>query len=138
MAAGLSLPADGVARFADALEDAVAASADPACFAAELITDGPLAADDVDLDLVERLDAAVWGQGFPVPLFCDRVQVLAQRLIKERHLKLDLRIGGTRRAAILFGRTDPLPSNPMIAYRLMRNDYSGRSSVEVVVERVLD
>jgi len=138
MAAGLSLPADGVDRFAQALEAAVAETADPSCFAPEVLTDGPLAAEDVDLDLVGHLDAAVWGQGFPPPLFCDQADVLAQRLIKDRHLKLDLRVGGARRSAILFGRTDPLPARPTITYRLMRNDYGGRSSVEIVVESVLD
>jgi single-stranded-DNA-specific exonuclease len=136
MAAGLTLDAGAIELFAQALERAVADSADPGCFDRTLVTDGGLAAGDIDLELVGQLDAAVWGQGFPPPLFCDRADVLGQRLVGERHLKLDLRVGGTRRAAIVFGRTDPLPRQATIVYRLTRNDYGGQSSVEFVIESV--
>ncbi len=136
MAAGLTLDAGAIELFAQALERAVADSADPGCFDPTLVTDGGLAAGEIDLDLVGQLDAAVWGQGFPPPLFCDRADVLGQRLVAERHLKLDLRVGGARRAAIVFGRTDPLPRQATIVYRLARNDYGGQSTVEFVIEEV--
>jgi single-stranded-DNA-specific exonuclease len=52
------------------------------------------------------LDAQVWGQGFEAPVFCDEVQVLQQRLVGEKHLKLRLRHGG-RRGATPSGSATP-------------------------------
>jgi single-stranded-DNA-specific exonuclease len=48
----------------------------------------------VQPETVALLDAQVWGQGFEAPVFCDEVQVLQQRLVGEKHLKLRLRHAG--------------------------------------------
>ncbi|HWS74184.1 MAG TPA: single-stranded-DNA-specific exonuclease RecJ [Quisquiliibacterium sp.] len=138
MAAGLSLPAGALPQFSEAFEQAIVETADPACFERSLPTDGPLAADELALELVEAIERGVWGQGFPAPLFSDVVEVSGQRLLKERHLKLDLRIGDRRIAGIAFGRTEPLPPRARIAYRLARNEYRGLVSLELVVEAVDD
>ena len=50
------------------------------------------------------LDAQVWGQAFEAPVFCDEVEVLQQRLVGEKHLKLRVRHAGALRDAIWFGR----------------------------------
>ncbi|GAA4404092.1 single-stranded-DNA-specific exonuclease RecJ [Quisquiliibacterium transsilvanicum] len=134
MAAGLSLPAGALAAFAEAFEQAILESADPACFERSLLTDGPLAPAELGLELAEAIDRGVWGQGFPAPLFSDVVEVAGQRLVKDRHLKLDLRLAGRRIDAIAFGRTDPLPRRARIAYRLERNDYRGVAELQLVVE----
>ena len=134
MAAGLSLREDGLDAFGEAFEAAIAESADPAVFERSVITDGGLASEEFDLRLVEQIEHGVWGQGFPAPLFCDEVEVAGQRLVKERHLKLDLRLRGRRVAAIAFGRTDPLPQRARIAYRLASNDYGGTLELQMIVE----
>ncbi|MFP5460595.1 MAG: single-stranded-DNA-specific exonuclease RecJ [Gammaproteobacteria bacterium] len=134
MAAGLSLPAGALDAFAEAFEQAILESADPACFERSLITDGPLAPEELGLELAEAIDRGVWGQGFPPPLFSDVVEVAGQRLVKDRHMKLDLSLGGRRIGAIAFGRTDPLPRRARIAYRLERNDYRGLAELQLVVE----
>ncbi len=134
MAAGLSLPVAALAHFDEAFEQAIADTADPACFERRLLTDGPLAAEEMALELVEEIEQAVWGQGFPAPIFSDLVEVLGQRLVKERHLKLDLRLAGRRIGAIAFGRTEPLPPRARIAYRLERNEYRGLVDLQLVVE----
>jgi single-stranded-DNA-specific exonuclease len=58
------------------------------------------------------LDAQVWGQGFEAPVFCDEVEVLQQRLVADKHLKLRVRLAWARaslaREAIWFGHTEPL------------------------------
>jgi len=136
MAAGLTLRADALARFGACFEQAVSELADPGAFSPELATDGALAGEPVDLDLVEAIDRAVWGQGFPAPLFADEAEVLGQRLLKERHLRVDLRIGTQTFAAIAFGRTEPLPRRALIAYRLNRNDWGGRASLQLLIEQV--
>lgn len=144
MAAGLSMPADRVAEFDAAFEAAVQALADPECFEREVLTDGPLEPDQFVSDTIDRLDSQVWGQGFAEPVFSGRFRVLSQRLIKDRHLKLDLALAdsGTARplrlAAIAFGRTRPLQATTQLAYRLQRDSWQGLSRVSLLVERVLD
>ncbi len=136
MAAGLTMREDALPRLADALEDAVRELADPACFAQVLETDGALAPEDLSVATLAEIEHEVWGQGFPEPLFADRFAVLSQRLVKDRHLKLELRLGTRRVSAIAFGRTDPVGEEALIAYRLQRDDWRGESGVSLVVAHV--
>jgi single-stranded-DNA-specific exonuclease len=80
------------------------------------------------------LDAQVWGQGFEAPVFCDTVQVLQQRLVGEKHLKLRVRHAGQERDAIWFNHTEPLPAQSRVAYRLALDEWNGRQRVQMVVE----
>ncbi len=80
------------------------------------------------------LDAQVWGQGFEAPLFCDEVQVLQQRLVGEKHLKLRLSLAGKPRDAIWFGHPEPLPERVRLAYRLSLDEWNGQPRVQMVVE----
>jgi len=137
MAAGLTVRARHVDELARLFEDAVQAFADPACFTPTLLTDGPLDPAQIDVALVARLDAEVWGQAFPPPLFHDEFVVARQRVVAERHLRIELRTGcGRRLDAIAFGRTDPLPPRARIAYRLVRDEYRGIADARLVVEAV--
>ncbi len=138
MAAGLTLSAAHLAAFSAGFERAVLELADSGAFSPEWQTDGPLAGESMDLGLIAAIDESVWGQGFPAPLFCDEVEVVRQRLLKDRHLKLELRLGGRAMNAIAFGRTEPLAPRTRIAYRMARNDWGGRSEVQLVVEQVFD
>ena len=138
MAAGLTLLASHLDAFSIQFDQAVLALADPGAFSPTLLTDGSLKGEPIDLALVGAIDDAVWGQGFPAPLFCDQVEVVSQRLLKDRHLKLELRIAGQPFSAIAFGRREPIAARSRIAYRLSRNDWGGRASVQLMVEQVLD
>jgi single-stranded-DNA-specific exonuclease len=62
------------------------------------------------------------------------VQVLQQTLLKERHLKLRVRVGGELRDAVWFQRTEPLPETVQLAYRLARDEWNGRERVQMIVE----
>ena len=138
MAAGLTIEAARLAEFRARFDEAVATLADPGAFSPQLDTDGSLAGERIDLDLVAQIDAGVWGQGFPAPLFVDEVEITGQRLLKERHLRFDVRLGTQRFQAIAFGRSQMLGRSARMAYRMARNDWSGRSSVQLIVERVLE
>ena len=133
MAAGLTMAEDGLARFSEAFEAAVRELADPASFSPVLETDGPLAPDELSVGTVAEIDHEVWGQGFPAPLFADRFEVLSQRLIKDRHLKLELRLGTRRVAAIAFGRTEPVEREALLAYQLQRDTWQGADGVSLTV-----
>ena len=110
---------------------------DAATLTRTLRTDGPLAVEWFNPETVALLDAQVWGQGFEAPVFCDEVQVLQQRLVGEKHLKLRLRHGGPRgaeRDAIWFSHTEPLPAQVRLAYRISLDEWNGRQRVQMVVE----
>ena len=99
-----------------------------------LRTDGPLELQWFNAQTVQLLDGQVWGQGFEAPLFCDRVQVLHQRLVGEKHLKLRIRHAGQIREAIWFGRQEPLPEDLRLAYRLQLDEWNGQQRLQMVVE----
>ncbi len=134
MAAGCTLGADGVERFARALQQVAAEWLDAAALQRRLATDGPLDAAAFEPALVRLLDAEVWGQAFDAPLFTDVVDVVQQRLVGEKHLKLSVRHAGTLRDAIWFGHVDALPDRVRLAYRLSIDEYQGRQRVQMVVE----
>ncbi|NBS65902.1 MAG: single-stranded-DNA-specific exonuclease RecJ [Betaproteobacteria bacterium] len=134
MAAGLSLSGDSVDAFANTLEQVLVDTADPECLQPELIADGELDPGEASLEIAEALGRQVWGQGFPEPIFAWRFHVLGQRIVGERHLKLELMAGRRRFDAIAFGRDQPLPATPLLAYRLSVNEYRGIRSLQLVIE----
>ncbi|MBK8107503.1 MAG: single-stranded-DNA-specific exonuclease RecJ [Betaproteobacteria bacterium] len=134
MAAGCTLGEGGVEVFDAALRRVAEEWLDAATLTRTLRTDGPLALEWFNPQTAAVLDAQVWGQGFEAPLFCDQVQVLQQRLVGEKHLKLRLRHQGTERDAIWFGRSEPLPGIARLAYRLSLDEWNGRQRVQMVVE----
>ena len=136
MAAGCTLGEyeDAVATFAAALQRVAEEWLDRATLTRTLRTDGPLAIEWFNPQTVAVLDAQVWGQGFEAPLFCDEVHVVQQRLLGEKHLKLRVRHAGQERDAIWFGRTELLPDQARLAYRLCVDEWNGRQRVQMVVE----
>jgi len=134
MAAGCTVAAEDLTRFADGLQQVAREWLDAATLARTLLTDGPLAPDQFEPATVHALESHVWGQAFEAPLFCDEVEIVSQRLVGERHLKLSVRHGGALRDAIWFGRSEPLPARVRLAYRLGVDSYNGRERVQMVVE----
>ena len=134
MAAGCTLAEDAFALFDGALQQVAREWLDAATLARTLLTDGPLAAEHFNVETVRAIDAEVWGQAFEAPVWADEVDVLTQRLVGEKHLKLTLRHAGSVREAIWFGRSEPLPARVRLAYRLSVDEYNGRQRVQMVVE----
>jgi len=97
-------------------------------------TDGTLEAPHFTLEVARLLEAQIWGQGFPQPVFCDKFIVESQRVVGERHLKLRLVKDGRRYEAMRFGALEPLPGAIRAAYRLAVNEFNGLKSVQINVE----
>ena len=141
MAAGCTLadgPGGGVVTFEAALQQVASEWLDAATLQRTLRTDGPLALEWFNAETVALLDAQVWGQGFEPPLFCDQVQVLQQRLVGEKHLKLRLRHQGQDRDAIWFSHVEPVAQTVRLAYRLSLDEWNGQRRVQMVVEAVVE
>ena len=134
MAAGCTLGEDGFATFARAFDTVAREWLAPALLARTVLGDGPLDAQYFNADTVRSLDAQVWGQAFEPPLFIDDAQVLSQRLVGEKHLKLAVRVAGSVRDAIWFGRSEPIAERVRLAYRLSLDEYNGRERIQLVVE----
>ena len=140
MAAGLSMRRADLPAFEAAFEAAVTTIADPEAFSPSLLTDGPLDGPEMSLEVLEQIDSQIWGQGFAQPLFSGRFNILSQRLIKDRHMKLELALESDPRKrlkAIFFGRADALPRQAVLAYRLQRDEYQGMAGISLQVEHVL-
>ena len=138
MAAGCTLDEADLPTFASALRQVAVEWLQPAALARVLATDGPLGLEYFNIATVAQLDAQVWGQGFEAPLFCDEVDVLQQRLVGEKHLKLRVRHAGQLRDAIWFGHSDMLPARVRLAYRLNLDSFQGQQRLQMVVEAVVD
>src|SRR6202012_2414126 len=90
MAAGLSVRSADLPVFTDAFEQVGKEWLTADTLARVSETDGELEDAYFNPSFVELLDAAVWGQGFPPPVFSGEFEVAMQSLVKEKHLKLQL------------------------------------------------
>lgn len=134
MAAGCTLAEEDFDTFDGALQQVAREWLDAATLSRTLLTDGPLPAEYFNAETVRSLDAQVWGQAFEPPLFCDEVEVVSQRLVAEKHLKLSVRHAGALRDAIWFGHTEPVGARVRLAYQLRVDEYNGQQRVQMVVE----
>jgi len=134
MAAGCTLLEDDLALFEMALQDIASEWLDAATLAQTLSTDGSLAQQYLRPDLVKELQSQVWGQGFAAPVFQDTVHVMSQKIVGEKHLSLKLQLHGQVVDAIWFGRTQSLPVQAILAYRLDINHWQGMDKVQLQIE----
>nr|MBP6726483.1 single-stranded-DNA-specific exonuclease RecJ [Thauera sp.] len=117
-----------------AFEEVVSELLEPAQLERRIETDGQLEPGYFTLDAVRMLDNEIWGQGFPAPVFDDVFRVERQRVLKDKHLKLELSRGGARFEAIQFNHADGAGAQIHAAYRLSVNDYKGVCSVQLMLE----
>jgi single-stranded-DNA-specific exonuclease len=141
MAAGCTLAHAHFATFEAAFRQVASEWLDAATLSRTLLADGPLGIEHFNAQTVRALDAQVWGQAFEAPVFVDEVEVVSQRLVGEKHLKLALRFAGEARGAALrdaiwFGRSEPVAARLRLAYRLAVDEYNGRERVQMIVEAV--
>lgn len=134
MAAGCTIAPDDHELFKSALLAVADAGLDADLLSRRVHTDGALDGQWYTAEIAQLIDQAVWGPGFEAPVFCDMVEVVNQRLVGERHLKLSLRVQGQLRDGIWFGRSEPLPARTRLAFRLSLDEFQGRQRVQLVVE----
>jgi single-stranded-DNA-specific exonuclease len=134
MAAGLTIRENDLARFQALFESIVHHLIDPADLTRNLETDGALEDSLYSLETARLLEREIWGQGFAAPVFDDTFRVENQRILKDKHLKLQLRKGSTRIDAIQFNRADPAGPSIHAAFRLAVNEYNGVASIQLMLE----
>lgn len=134
MAAGLTINEIDLARFEQIFETVAHSLIDPADLTRSLETDGALEDSLYSLETARLLEREIWGQGFAAPVFDDTFRVENQRILKDKHLKLQLKKGATRIDAIQFNHADPAGQTIHAAFRLAVNEYNGVSSIQLMLE----
>ncbi|MBC7701376.1 single-stranded-DNA-specific exonuclease RecJ [Aquabacterium sp.] len=138
MAAGCTILEEDFDTFEQAIMLVAHEGLDPSLLARQISTDGPLETQWFTPETASALEQTVWGPGFDTPVFSDAVEVISQRLVGTRHMKLSLRVQGQVRDGIWFGRTEPLPDKVHLAFRIGLDEYQGRQRVQIMVEGLAD
>jgi len=144
MAAGLSLPQEHFTAFAAAFDTEVRRHLQEDDLTGRLLSDGALAVEEFHLELARALrNAGPWGQHFPEPLFHGVFQVVQQRVVGERHLKVVLKseCGSVQLDGIAFGIDREVWPNPTVrwvelAYKLDVNEYRGQETVQLMIAHI--
>ncbi|MDF3864857.1 single-stranded-DNA-specific exonuclease RecJ [Pseudomonas denitrificans (nom. rej.)] len=144
MAAGLSLPQENFGAFAAAFDAEVRRQLDEEDLTGRLLSDGQLGAEEFHLELARALrQAGPWGQHFPEPLFHGIFQIVQQRVVGERHLKLVLKTecDSLQLDAIAFNIDREIWPNPTVrwaevAYKLDVNEFRGNETVQLMVAHI--
>ncbi|TKU87604.1 single-stranded-DNA-specific exonuclease RecJ [Citrobacter sp. TBCS-14] len=144
MAAGLSLEEAQFECFQQRFGELVTEWLDPALLQGEVVSDGPLSAAEMTMDVAQMLrDAGPWGQMFPEPLFDGRFRLLQQRLVGERHLKVMVEPvdGGPLLDGIAFNVDTAIwPDNGVrevtLAYKLDINEFRGNRSLQIIIDNI--
>ncbi|MBQ0130780.1 MAG: single-stranded-DNA-specific exonuclease RecJ [Comamonas sp.] len=134
MAAGCTILEDKFHEFEQAFAKVAQEWLDAKTLTRCVETDGPLDPAFRHSDVVEQLNLEVWGQGFAYPTFSEDVEIISQRLVGEKHLKLQVLHRGDVVDGIWFGRTEPLPNWVHMAFRLDINEFRGERKVQFLVE----
>ncbi|MDH6154239.1 single-stranded-DNA-specific exonuclease RecJ [Polynucleobacter sphagniphilus] len=104
------------------------------------IHDGTLSAADFTPEIGDLLAEEIWGQGFPQPIFYGEFEIGQQSLMKEKHLRLQLRPLGNGAldskplTGVWFNRTQTLPAKAKLAYRIATDRYQGQARVQLMIE----
>lgn len=146
MAAGLTLAEESLAEFSRLFDDVCRQHLTDAQLQQTLETDGDLDLTDYSLELAQTLRwAGPWGQNFPEPLFNGRFQLLQQRIVGEKHLKVVLQPQGSDQAldGIWFNiDTARWPDfgvkDVQCAFQLDVNEFRGRQSVQLMIRSMDD
>lgn len=139
MAAGLTIDQANFARF-DACFQAVSDELlDDALLTRQHIHDGNLRPDELTAEVGDLLAEELWGQGFPQPVFYGEFEVMSQTLMKEKHLRLQLRPldgspGVKPVTGVWFNHTQTLPARAHFAYRLVTDRFGGQARVQLMIE----
>lgn len=143
-ASGCTIPIDGFTRFAAAFEGVAQEWLSPELLACKLEVDGELPPEWFVPEIAQLLQSQVWGQGFTAPIFASRIEVLQQGQLGSNHLKARVRVldgspgSSMIRDLVAWNRTDFLPAQAHVAWRLDSNAWQGRTQVRMVLEAVED
>jgi len=137
MAAGLSLPLAKFAEFAALFDAEARKGLSKGDLEQQVVSDGELGGK-FNLATARKIaEAAPWGQGFPEPVFDGEFEIIDQRILGSRHLKLRLLKDDELIDAIAFNHNRLIEERTKrMAYRIDINEYRGLEKVQLIIEAV--
>ncbi len=142
MAAGITLAKENLARFEQALKLAVREQLGEQEITNKIETDGELEPEWMNLEIANLLaESGPWGQHFPEPNFEGVFEVVQQRIVGVKHLKLILKNSlGQMIDAIAFN-IDPskwqqVAEKIKIVYRPDINEFRGETRLQFIVQHL--
>jgi single-stranded-DNA-specific exonuclease len=139
MAAGLEVEEQNLEAFKVRFNEAVAAQIKGADLQPILEIDRTVTLAEADEALMDGLKrTGPFGQDNPEPVWAAcGVSAVDSRILKEKHLKLTLSDGKTRREAIGFNLAEKLPAGPIdVAFTLQENSWNGRTTVQLNIRDI--
>lgn len=142
MAAGLTIPEDHFSAFKSAFEVQAMRAMASLPKDASIFCDGPLEIDQINLDTAHLLKIKVpWGQQFEEPCFEGVFQLVTQKIVGQKHLKMIVSAKGVEFDAIAFNiDTAAWPNldakEIRLVYKLDINSFRGNISVQLLVEHL--
>lgn len=137
MAAGLSLSIEKYAEFSALFDAEAKKNLAPADLEQQVLSDGELDAGITLATAREVIEAAPWGQGFAEPIFDGEFEIIDQRILNDKHLKLRLMKDDELIDAIAFNHNRLIETRmKQLAYRIDINAYRGLEKVQLIVEAV--
>ena len=138
MAAGLTIRRIHLDRFRKAFAEAVAIRVEPRDLAGIVVSDGVLAAEDLNVDNARLIEEyGPWGQGFDEPVFHGEFELISQRMVGQgKHLKLIVKQQEKVVDAIAFNQQTINSDRIIMAYKLQVNRYLNNETLQLLVEHV--
>ncbi len=142
MAAGLTLSRDALDAFSRAFDQVISNQLKEEDLHHALLSDGELQSHELTLEVAELLrEAGPWGQAFPEPLFEGIFEIVEQRLLAGKHLKMMLAKEDKLFDAIAFNTdVNDWPNyrceRVNIVYRMDVNEFRNKCKVQLVVEHL--
>jgi single-stranded-DNA-specific exonuclease len=138
MAAGLTIKQLDFELFNQGFEAVVRSLITETDLESVLEVDGGLNPTDMTFSTAQLLEYQVWGQGFAPPLFYDEFEVINQRILADKHLKLTLKTIDKRLVfdAIYFNHSTLLAGTIQAAYQLQTNSYNGVQKVQLNLQYI--
>jgi single-stranded-DNA-specific exonuclease len=143
MAAGLSIAKNNFEKFKKIFAEQVKLLAAEDDLQQKIHTDGELQAQEFNLTFARQLQqAGPWGQGFPEPVFNGVFDIIDQRIVGNKHLKLILGLDNKQINAIAFNvdlNKWPNHRNTTIniVYRLEINEFNNLQSLQLIIDFII-
>ena len=149
MAAGLTVLENRLDEFSRYFNKYVQQVASEELLENTVYSDGQIPEEYFSLSVAEMLNqAGPWGQAFPEPLFSGRFRILNQRVLKSRHLKLEVTPEDAGQRLVVEGITFNLfdENNPPrelanevgLVYKLSVNEFRGQRNLQMIIEHILE
>ena len=120
MAAGLTIREKDFDRFVTLFEETVQGLITSDDLELTIEVDDALNFSAVTYEDIELINSQVWGQGFPLPIFEGEFEVVEQKILADKHLKLNLLL-----------QNKHLPRKIKAIYQVDSNEFNGNKKIQI-------